>query len=376
MGARPTRIDYVLSLVLATLGLAEIWFTPSGLSEAQRTGESAGLVLVAAVLLFRRRAPTATAIVSLALLVAMGIAWSDSWLWAIAAVMYACYSGARFSGPRGALAVLAAAVAAGLVITSLEDNDGIWMFLGNFLFLLGLMELFPWAAGLALRQRHELSQRDAERAVEDERVRIARELHDIVGHALGVIVVQADGERALLPPEAADSTREALAAIAQQARDALDDVRRLLRVMRADSTLGPQPGLDDVPRLLEGMASAGLPAALVVVGKPRQLPPGVDLSAYRVVQEALTNTMRHSRDAHAWVTLRYTREEIEIEISDDGRSIQTKGSRGFGLLGMRERVALFGGSLEAGPRPAGGFRVSVHLPTRGGVGDDAARAGV
>jgi signal transduction histidine kinase len=191
-----------------------------------------------------------------------------------------------------------------------------------------------------------------------------------------MIVVQAEGERAQLDPDAPDSMGETLATIAHGARDALDDVRRLLVVMRVETDLGPQPGLRDVPRLLEGLSSAGLPVELQVSGDSRQLPAGIDLSAYRVVQEALTNVLRHSRDAHARVLLSYGPDAIGIEVTDDGHASPGDGSRGFGLLGMRERVALFGGSVVAGPRPDGGFAVQVHLPTRGGATNDTARTRV
>ena len=377
MGVPPDRNDLALSLALALVGLAEIWFTPSfGLSVAERAGESAALVLIAGCLVFRRSFPTATALTALVALMAVGAVWTDSRLWQITVVIYAVYSCARHATRLGAWAVLAGSVLYGLVVTLLEDNQGFWMFLANFLFYFGLMVLIPWLAGLALHRRQELSRDDADRAVEEERARIARELHDVVGHALGVIVVPAEGERAMLAADAPDSTRETLAGIAQCARDALDDVRRLLLVMRMDNALGPQPGLDDVPRLLDGVASAGLPAELVVTGTPRPLPPGVDLSAYRVVQEALTNSLRHAQDARARVVLSYSAEAIAIEVTDDGRAVPEGGSRGFGLLGMRERVALFGGSVAAGPRADGGFGVYVDLPTGGGVGDGAPRARV
>jgi len=299
----------------------------------------------------------------------------DSRAWPIAVVMIAAYCGARYASRSGALVVLAACVGYGLVVSRIEGYEGFWSFVGNLLFYLALMVLIPWAAGLALRSREQLSRHDADRAVEQERVRIARELHDVVGHALGVIVVQAEGERAALPADAPDSTRETLTAIATCARDALDDVRRLLLVMRTDSALGPQPGLADLPRLIEAMESAGLPVDLVVSGEPRPLPPAVDLSAYRVVQEALTNTLRHSREARASVELGYAAGGITIEVTDDGRA-QPAGTRGFGLLGMRERVAVFGGVVDAGPRAGGGFGVHVQLPTGGGVVDDPARARV
>jgi signal transduction histidine kinase len=369
MGARPARSDLMVSLAFAATALVEIGLTPPmGLTVSERFGESAGAVLISGCFAFRRLYPVSSALLVLLLLSGVSLVWTDSRLWEIAAVMLASYSCARYATRAGAWVELGAAVAFGLLVSSLEESDNAWMYIGNFLFYLGLMVVIPWAAGLALRRRQELSRHDAERAVEDERARVARELHDVVGHALGMIVVQAEGERAQLAPDAPESTRETLATIAQGARDALDDVRRLLVVMRVENDLGPQPGLRDVPRLLEGLSSAGLPVELQVSGHSRQLPAGIDLSAYRVVQEALTNVLRHSRDAHARVLLTYSPETIGIEVTDDGHAAPDEGSRGFGLLGMRERVALFGGSVEAGPRPSGGFEVHVRLPTRGGAG--------
>jgi signal transduction histidine kinase len=231
----------------------------------------------------------------------------------------------------------------------------------------------PCAGGLALRRREQLGHADADRAVDMERIRIARELHDVVGHALGVIVVQADGELALLPDGTADSTRETLSAIAQCAREALDDVRRLLVIMRSEGSIDPQPGLADLPRLLAGMTAAGLPCGLLIEGTTRPLPTAVDLSAYRVIQEALTNTLRHSREANARVRICYLGDAVVIDVTDDGQAISGHQPRGFGLLGMRERVAMFGGQVQVGGRPEGGFAVHVNLPTGGGLGDAAAR---
>ena len=377
MGVFPTRNDLLLSLGFMLLALAEVWLAPSmGLSVEQRWVESLALVLVSVCFAFRRVRPTAAAVTVLGLLVAVSVTLTDSRGWDIAVVMLTMYSAARHAGRIGALSVLGAGAAYGVLVTALEGFEGFWNFVGNFLFYLVLMVLTPWAAGLALRRRQELSRDDADRAVEQERTRIARELHDVVGHALGVIVVQAEGERAALPADAPESTREALANIAGCARDALSDVRRLLVVMRTDNALDPQPGLGDVPRLLEGMTTAGLPAELVMEGEVRKLPPGVDLSAYRVIQEALTNSLRHSRDARATVVLRYLPDAIDIVVTDDGRAVPGGDTRGFGLLGMRERVALFGGSFEAGPRVGGGFGVHVTLPRGEGAGDAAARARV
>ena len=299
MGAHPARSDLMVSLGFAAVALIEIVLTPPlGLSVPERLGEFAGVVLIAGCFAFRRLHPALSAVLALLLLSGVSLAWThSSRLWEIAALMLACYSGARHTTQTGSRVVLAAAVAYTLLASSFEQSNDVWMYVGNFLFFLGLMVVIPWTAGRALRRRQALSRYDAERAVEVERARIARELHDIVGHALGMIVVQAEGERAQLAPDAPESTRETFAVIARGARDALDDVRRLLVVLRAQNDLAPQPGLQDVPKLLEGLSSAGLPVELEVSGDSRPLPAGIDLSAYRVVQEALTNVLRHSRGA-------------------------------------------------------------------------------
>jgi signal transduction histidine kinase len=338
--------------------------------------ESALLLVISGCFAFRRAAPLGVAVLTMVLLAVTTVGVSPSRAWAIAVLILMSYTASRHAGWTGAGLAVALGLLYGVVITSLEGAGDFWMIVGNTLFMLCLMVLVPCAAGLALARREQLAHHDADQAVEEERTRIARELHDVVGHALGVIVIQAEGERAVLTDAAADSTRETLAAIAQCARDALDDVRRLLVVMRSADSLGPQPGLSELSRLLESVGSAGLPTDLVIEGRPRPLPTAVDLSAYRVVQEALTNTLRHSRDANAHVAVRYADEEITIEVVDDGRATSDRQSRGFGLLGMRERVALFGGQVEVGARPDGGFGVHVILPTGGGVRDDASRPGV
>jgi signal transduction histidine kinase len=356
------------------LGSVEIWLPPSqGLSTAERVLETALVMLIAGCFVFRRGAPLVVTVLTMVLLTVATVAVLDSRAWAIAVLILMSYSASRHAGWTGAGLAVALGIIYGAVITSLEGPTGFWTILGNTLFMLCLMVLVPCAAGLALARREQLTEHDVDEAVEGERTRIARELHDVVGHALGVIVVQAEGERAVLVEGAADSTREALAAIAQCAREALDDVRRLLVVMRSADSLGPQPGLSELPRLLESVETAGLPTDLVIEGHPRPLSTAVDLSAYRVVQEALTNTLRHSRGACAHVAVRYADEEVIIDVVDDGRAAADRQSRGFGLLGMRERVALFGGQVEVGARPGGGFGVHVNLPTGGGARDDASR---
>jgi signal transduction histidine kinase len=354
--------------------LVEIWLLPSqGLMLAQRALETAILLVIAGCFAFRRAAPLGVAVLTMVLLTVTTVAVSDSRAWPIAVLILMSYTASRHAGWTGAGLAVAVGVLYGAVITALEGSGGFWMIVGNTLFMLCLMVLVPCAAGLALARREQLAQHDADQAVEEERTRIARELHDVVGHALGVIVVQAEGERALLDEGADDSTRETLAAIAQCARDALDDVRRLLVVMRSADSLGPPPGLSELPRLVEGVETAGLPTDLVIEGHARPLSTAVDLSAYRVVQEALTNTLRHSRGASAHVAVRYADDEVIIDVIDDGKAASDRQSRGFGLLGMRERVALFGGRVEAGALPGGGFAVHVNLPTGSGARDDASR---
>ena len=374
MGRRPPPGDIALGLALLVGGLAEVWgFPVDGMSTADRIGVSAGLALTATTLVFRRVYPVGAPLLALAWMLIVDVAWTDSYGWLIAGVMLTAYSAGRHATRRGALLVLAALVAYGVYVNTLEEGT-VWEFIGNLLFLLALMVVIPWGAGMALHHRQRVGVAEVEKATESERLRIARELHDIVGHALGVIVIQAEGERATLPAEA-DSTRKTLATIAQTARDALDDVRRLVTVMREDTDrVVPQPGLGEVRQLVDGVTAIGVPCALVIDGEPRELPAGVDLSAYRVIQEALTNTVRHGLDARAQVTVRYTDRGVDITVEDDGRPAAGSSSRGFGLLGMRERVGLYGGTVEAAPRAGGGFAVRVHLPTQEEATDADSRA--
>jgi signal transduction histidine kinase len=208
----------------------------------------------------------------------------------------------------------------------------------------------------------------AREAVAQERVRIARELHDMVAHNVSMIVLQAGAERRTLPVEA-ESTRDVLATIEDVGRQALVEMRRLLGVLRTagdESALEPQPGLDGLGLLIDQIRDAGLPVELAIEGEPRTLAGGVELSAYRIIQEALTNSLRHAGDARARVALCYGAKSLEIEISDDGRgSSEPVGlGGGHGLVGMRERAALYGGTLVAGSQTGGGFTVRAVLPLR------------
>jgi signal transduction histidine kinase len=235
-----------------------------------------------------------------------------------------------------------------------------------------------WVAGFALRHRSEEAeaaetralQAEREReaaarvAVAEERARIARELHDIVAHAVSVMVLQVGAVRHKLPVEMADD-REALRGVERAGRTALAEMRRLLGAMRSDGDaveFTPQPGLDGLDALLEEVGRAGLPVALHVDGNPVALPRGIDLSAYRIVQEGLTNALKHARATDADVTVRYLPDKLEIEVRDNGQGSATADGLGHGLVGVRERVKIYGGEMAAGAASGGGFVLSTRLP--------------
>jgi signal transduction histidine kinase len=222
----------------------------------------------------------------------------------------------------------------------------------------------------ALAARAELLEREHEMrekaALAEERARIARELHDLVAHNVSVMVVQAGAERHALPEDQA-ATRETLTSIEQAGRQALTEARRLLGMLRRNGEaegLEPQPSVDQLGFLVKQVERAGLPVRFRVEGEKVPLPAGVDLCAYRIVQEALTNTLKHAGPARADVSLRYAPSGLDIDVRDDGRgpAAPDGNGSGHGLIGMRERVALYGGELETGPRDGGGFGVHAHLP--------------
>jgi signal transduction histidine kinase len=223
-----------------------------------------------------------------------------------------------------------------------------------------LATLLSERANRAERER-ELRAREA---VADERARIARELHDVVAHDVSVMVVQAQGADRILEG-AQPEVRAALAAIETTGREAIDEMRRLLGILRRtdeELTLAPQPSLTELDALVAGVREAGLAVELEVVGDPIALAPGVDLSAYRIVQEALTNALKHAGPARARVIVRYSDDAVELEVSDDGPGGVDAPGTGHGLVGMRERVALYGGDLEAGSRREGGWALRARLP--------------
>ena len=373
---RPAAADALLALALAALAELEIW--TSAQPNAPRFVVAATALVSLLALGWRRRAPLPSALVALGALTLASAFWHLEGAWIAFAILMPVYSVARHCELGGALTAAALALAVGALATAQEDNENLGQFLGNYLFIAVIVIGTPWAAGRAVRSRQlrtvaledrtaaleRESEERARAAVAEERLRIARELHDVVGHSLGVIVVQAGAERATLSG-AQDSTRDTLITIEEAGREALGEMRRLLEMMRRDDeevALAPQPSLAHIETLVEKVRAAGLPVELHVEGRLVALPPGVDLSAYRIVQEALTNALKHAGPARVRVRLRYAEDALELEVADDGAGDAVDADGGHGLLGMRERVALYGGSLSAGARPGGGYAVGVRLP--------------
>jgi signal transduction histidine kinase len=215
----------------------------------------------------------------------------------------------------------------------------------------------------------EQRQAEARQAVMEERSRIARELHDVVAHSMSVMVVQAGAARRTMQ-RSPDEASEAIANIERAGRESLDEMRRILGVLRGDDEdveLAPAPDLSQLDQLTQHCEEAGLPVDVVIEGQPRALPTGLELSVYRVVQESLTNTLKHAGPATAQVRLCYRDDELAVEVVDDGRGAAaphtSNGSR-QGLVGMRERVEAYGGALHTGPRVGGGFTVQARFPVR------------
>ena len=374
--------DWALALGLAVLFQIEVWTIdpshPPGdvgsdvFSSTERAVAGAAGLVLALSLAWRRRAPLIVLAVAIAASVVANFAVVlDAATTPAVALVVAVYSvGAHaervreWIGLAGVAALIAANAAEQL---SLGDLLLIAMILGG-----------AWLAGRAMRYRRERERTlerltvDLERereekaraAVAEERVRIARELHDVVAHAISVIVLQARGGRRSLATDPAEA-RVALNTIEEMGTQALAEMRRLLGMLRRDDeeiALAPQPSLRYLDTLAAQIREAGLPVDLSVEGEPIELSPGVDLSAYRIVQEALTNALKHAGPATARVVVRYGNDDLELEIADTGPGAAASDGEGHGLVGMRERVSLYGGRLEAGPRDGGGFAVRARLP--------------
>ena len=274
---------------------------------------------------------------------------------------------------RQAVAGLAIVFGTEAVVARADPNGGIGeFFFSNLLF--GVV----WVVGFALGRKFEEADEARERAVRaerereerartavaEERARIARELHDVVGHSVSVMTVQASGVRRLLRPDQ-EREREALLIVERTGREALAEMRRMVGVLRRPEeapALAPQPSLEHVNRLVEQARDSGLPVELRIDGDAIQLPAGVDLTAYRLVQEGLTNALKHAHATRAEVVVTYGEGHLEVTVTDDGTGVGNGDGGGHGLVGMRERVSVYGGELDAGPQPDGGYRLRAKLP--------------
>ena len=362
-------VDVLVVFVVALLVL------PAAIEQASKSHEvlEATLLSLTGVLalLFRRSWPFLVLAVVTAANVLTPV---DSPIWI--PLMVALYTiGSRHSGET-TIAAAGAVVAVGVVYRLAGGPE-----FGSA-DLVGLALICAVSAGLGvyvgsrrarmdrLQERAELLDRErellAQRAVAEERVRIAQELHDVVAHNVSLIVVQA---QALGATAGDERVREATDGIADLGREAMAEMHRTLKLLRAgadgDPALAPQPGLGELDGLLERARGAGVGIDLTVEGEPRPLSQSVDLSAYRIVQEALTNVVKHAGRAHTTVTLGYRPDALELTIADSGDAPRRASAAGHGLVGMRERAALFGGTLSAGPRDGHGFEVRASLPYDG-----------
>ena len=374
MGRRPARRERLTAAGFAVVAGLEFWVTGWTWDAAGVAALLASLVAAASTA-WRVVRPASSAMTCYAALAVAMLTGAQDHVWLYALLLLCPFSAARYATPRRAVVVLAAGLVVDLLSGIQEPWEGLLVFVANYAFVAVLMTVVPWSAGFSLARRQRQGAHSAEAAVEEERLRIAREIHDVVGHALGVIAVQAGAERVTLPTGAPASTTQTLAAIEHTAREALTEMRRMLTVLRLEGTApdprAPQPGLAQVPGLLDSVAAVGMRPELVVEGEPVALAPGIDLSAYRIVQEALTNALKHGGARAAprrpvTVTLRYLGAALEIEVVDAKAQAPEHAPSGFGLAGMIERVAVYGGSLTSGSQDRGGYAVTVRLPT--GVG--------
>jgi signal transduction histidine kinase len=388
--ARPLVADGLLAGLLAAVSLVTLGYVWSECeADCDPPGLAVGLVLATTLpLVWRRRHPLTVGLVTGLATAAYGFARYPDLAMPIAiGGVVGMYSVAAWGGRRAAVASGWVAVVVLVIVLTLPraDSDvvdaafvslalaGAWV--------LGDRARVQRALAAELAERAARLEREraaeARRAVAEERTRIARELHDVVAHHVSMMVVQAEAGPVAVERDPARAAG-AFEAISATGRQALAEMRRLLGVLRGDGdpapSLAPQPGLAQVPSLVEQVGRAGLKVELVVEGTEAALPPGIDLSAYRIVQEALTNALRHGAADGARVLVRYGERDLELQIhngvesasgrrpGDSDRPDRRSGRSGQGLIGMRERVRLFGGELRAGPGPEGGFTVDARLP--------------
>lgn len=368
---RPARNEILLAALITGLGVLEVVTNPE---IRPLWGALTGAIVGGMALAWRRVTPFAT-------LVVISVAWCIEILSGVpvqqpvapfVAIVVAIYTVTAYASLERLFAALAVlAIVDAIAVTSQHQG------LDNFLFgwiWVSASVLVGWIVRGRVQESSRLEQRAAQleqereaaerRAVEAERGRIARELHDVISHSLGVIVVQAGAAEEVLRHDPAQAAA-AIRAIQETGRRALDEMGHMLGVLRDardEVGLAPQPGLDDLDSLVAETRAAGLPVELAVGELGGPLPAGIELSVYRIVQEALTNARKHGGDATARVSVDRRDDRVVVEVVDDGDGAADAEGTGLGLVGMRERVSVFGGTLEATPRPTGGFLVRASLP--------------
>ena len=376
MNWRPPLVDALIAVVFLGMTTAEAIFNPLVTSPVEH-------VLVAGIgmtaLAWRRRAPMVVALIVVGSNI---ISNPQNEFTTLLSLVLVCFTvGAEIAPPLNyvGLGMVFIPFLVVSVIQTFEPSD----LAAGLVFFAG-----PWAVGVVTRgriasadeavARAEQLERNREleaaRAAAEERTRIARELHDIVSHSISVVTIQTQAVRRRLGPDHAAEVAD-LAAVEATAREALAEMRRLFGVLRTEGeqpvALAPQPGLSELDRLVRQVGSADMKVDLHVEGEPVPLSPGVDLAAYRIAQEGLTNALRHAHATHADVRVRYAPSRLEVEVVDNGRGLPrnrpvngTSPSGGHGLVGIRERVALYGGTVELGPSSSGGVRLAVSLPLK------------
>lgn len=369
--------DRILAATLILVTVAEIWLRLGAPGDevplpidGRFVATHLGAVVLAAALAWRRSMPLVVILIGLVAVAIAPLPPVDAPIGEVLALVVATYSvGAHTTARRAAVGAIGVAALVGIAIAKeLGPDQEINDVAVPILILAG-----PWLAGLSIRSRHEreialdaIRAEQSKAAVVDERTRIARDLHDAVAHSIGVILLQARGARRRLdadPP----SARDALDVIESTASEALVEMRGLVGVLRdhdARLALAPPPSLRHIDALVERVREAGLPVDVTIEGVPVGLPAGIDASAYRIVQEALTNSLAHAGGATASVVIRYGVDHLGLEIVDTGVGVRGASREGHGLVGMRERVQLHSGRIETGPKPGGGFRVWADLPLR------------
>jgi signal transduction histidine kinase len=373
-------VDSVLAVTFFVIGITTVW--SQDLVAGMREPKAYALVTIAAAsgaVAVRRSHPLLALLIGCsAVFVHIEADWPEGSI--PMTVLLLTYTVAAWEDARRAFYGLGA-VYATLILLGITDTPGL-----DTLGVIGNMAVFTvaWTVGIALRARREslearvraaderanVERQTAARALAEERLRIAQELHDVVAHSMSVIAVQA-GAGAHVLDDRPEQARAALEAISTTARGTLTEMRRLLGVLRdgeGERSHTPAPGLADLPKLVEDVRAAGVPVSLTITGDGAcDTNPGIELSAYRVVQEALTNVIKHAgTPEHVDVRVEHGADQLTIEVRDDGRGVAvgaaaTNGS-GHGHVGMRERVELWGGDLAVGPVAGGGYRVTAHLP--------------